>query len=308
MHAASRMTRRQTCIDFKRQTIFLLAKFVTLPMSNAPYPHLRELASALPQAPGIYFLYGHTALPLYIGKSINIRTRVLSHLRSTDEARMLQQTQRFEYQLTAGEMGALLLEAQMIKLHQPVFNHKLRRNRQLCAWRVSEDAALELVQANTVDFAQTPHLYGLYASRNSAEQSLRTLADQHQLCYAALGLEKLTGARGCFRFMLKQCRGVCCGHEKPVEHTQRLLQALQTLAIKTWPYSGPIALREQASHPVPNQPRQQWHVVNNWCYLGSAPTQKSARKLAKVEPGFDADCYQILYKPVLMGHLPITEL
>lgn len=277
-------------------------------MSNAPYPHLRELASALPQAPGVYFFYGNGALPLYIGKSVNIRARVLSHLRAIDEARMLQQTQRFDFQLTAGEMGALLLEAQLIKERQPLFNYKLRRNRQLCAWHISEDGTLELVQANTVNFARTPDLYGLYASRRSAEQGLRSLADQSQLCYAALGLEKPTGNRGCFRFMLKQCRGVCCGHEKPEQHTRRLLQALQTLAINTWPYSGPIALQEKASKATPGQPRQQWHVVHNWCYLGSAPTQKAAHGLAQVEPGFDADGYQILCKPILMRHLPIVEL
>jgi len=101
-------------------------------MRHDTYPHLRELASALPNAPGVYFFYGASTLPLYIGKSVNIRTRVLSHLRAADEARMLQQTQRFSYQLTAGEMGALLLEAQLIKQHQPLYNHKLRRNRQLC--------------------------------------------------------------------------------------------------------------------------------------------------------------------------------
>ena len=276
-------------------------------MNAPPYPHLRELASALPQAPGVYFLYGNSTLPLYIGKSVNIRTRVLSHLRAADEARMLQQTQRFECQLTAGEMGALLLEAQLIKQHQPLYNYKLRRNRQLCAWRFNQ-GSLELVQAKTVNFAQTPHLYGLYASRHSALQGLRALADQHELCYAALGLEKPTGTRGCFRFMLKQCRGVCCGHETPNQHIERLKLALQTLAIQTWPYRGPIALHETATQPVPGQPLQQWHVVHNWCYLGSAATQKAATKLAQVEPSFDADGYQILCKPIVMNQLPIVEL
>jgi len=278
-------------------------------MSHAtPYPHLRELASALPNASGVYFFYGASAMPLYIGKSINIRTRVLSHLRATDEARMLQQTQRFDFQLTAGEMGALLLEAQLIKQHQPLYNHKLRRNRQLCAWRLTNDAVLELVQAKSVNFAQTTNLFGLYASRHSALQGLRTLADQNQLCYAALGLEKPTGGRGCFRFMLKQCQGVCCGHESPALHTERLRRALQTLAVQTWPFSGPVALHEQADQPVDGQPHQQWHAVHNWCYLGSATTQKAAARLALVEPSFDADGYQILCKPILMQTLPVVTL
>jgi len=77
--------------------------------------HLRELTSRLPQAgPGLFF-YGSSTLPLYIGKSVNIRTRVLSHLREPSEARMLKQTERFDYQLTSGEMGAPLLEAELLK-------------------------------------------------------------------------------------------------------------------------------------------------------------------------------------------------
>ena len=277
-------------------------------MSRDTYPHLRELASTLPNAPGVYFFYGASALPLYIGKSVNIRTRVLSHLRAADEARMLQQTQRFSYQLTAGDMGALLLEAQLIKQHQPLYNHKLRRNRQLCAWRLNESAALELVQAKTVNFAHTPNLFGLYASRHSAMEGLRALADQHQLCYAALGLEKPAGGRGCFRFMLKQCMGACCGHETLAQHTERLRQALQSLAVQTWPFSGPVALHERAEQPVDGQPREQWHAVHNWCYLGSAATQKAAAQLAQVEPSFDADGYQILCKPILMQTLPVVIL
>jgi excinuclease Cho len=280
---------------------------LTMTSQGAPV-HLRELASRLPQAAGVYFFYGSSTLPLYIGKSINIRTRVLSHLREPSEARMLKQTERFDYQLTAGEMGALLLEAQLIKQCQPLYNHKLRRNRQLCAWRLTGEQTLELVQASTVDFAQTPHLYGLYASRHSAENGLRNLANEHQLCHVALGLEKPTGHRGCFRFMLKQCRGVCCGHESPAQHAQRLFDALQVLTIQTWPYNGPIALHEKAVRPVPDQPRQQLHVVHNWCYLGSAPTKKAAHALAKVESGFDADSYQILCKPILMSQMPIIEL
>src|SRR5690606_33614807 len=37
----------------------------------------------LPETPGVYIFYGETNIPLYIGKSVNIRTRVLSHFSSS---------------------------------------------------------------------------------------------------------------------------------------------------------------------------------------------------------------------------------
>ena len=102
------------------------------------YPeHLREAVQQAPAAPGVYVFHAQgDRLPLYIGKSINLRARLQSHLRNPDEARMLRQATHITHIRTAGEIGALLLEAQMIKQQQPLFNQKLRRNRQLCAWQL----------------------------------------------------------------------------------------------------------------------------------------------------------------------------
>jgi excinuclease Cho len=50
-------------------------------------PHLRPWLEALPKSAGVYLFHGESdTLPLYIGKSVNIRSRVLSHLRTPDEA------------------------------------------------------------------------------------------------------------------------------------------------------------------------------------------------------------------------------
>jgi excinuclease Cho len=69
----------------------------------------------LPNGSGVYIFKGQGTLPLYIGKSFNIRSRVLSHLRTPDEASMIAQTRRINFIETAGELGALLLESRMIK-------------------------------------------------------------------------------------------------------------------------------------------------------------------------------------------------
>ena len=259
--------------------------------------HLRACVLDMPNVPGVYTFHGQPGdLPVYIGKSIHLKERVLSHLRSHDEVRMVRQTQHISVIRTAGELGALLLEAQMIKQQQPLFNQKLRRNRQLCALRLDADGRPEVVYANTLDFAQTPDLFGLYASRAAALAGLRNLADAHRLCYCALGLEKCTSGRGCFRAMLKQCAGVCCGKESGTEHQARLMAALAQLRVNCWPYPGPIGLVERWEGEAA---LTQVHVVNNWCYLGSVDTPEQAKNLSQVQAGFDADGYKILCKPIL---------
>ena len=159
------------------------------------YPqHLRAAIEDAPTGAGVYVFHGDSGdLPLYIGKSVNIRARLLSHLRNPDEARMLRQTQRITHIRTAGEIGALLLEAQMIKQQHPLFNQKLRRNRQLCSLQLESDVP-QVVYSKDMDFGAAPELYGLFASRHAALQALRSLADQHRLCYGALGLVSLTPA------------------------------------------------------------------------------------------------------------------
>lgn len=104
------------------------------------YPeHLRPWLEALPKLPGVYQFHGDSdTMPLYIGKSVNLRSRVLSHLRTPEEAAMLRQSRRITWQRTAGELGALLLEARLIKEQQPLFNKRLRRNKQLCAWLLAD--------------------------------------------------------------------------------------------------------------------------------------------------------------------------
>lgn len=267
------------------------------------YPeHLRDSLLDMPAKPGVYIFHAaEGTLPLYIGKSVNLRARLLSHMRNPDEARMLRQAARISHIRTAGEIGALLLEAQLIKQQQPLYNQKLRRNRQLCALRLREGVP-EVVHSRDMDFAVEPDLYGLYGSRTSALQGLRELADLHKLCYGALGLEKLAKGRACFRAMLNHCNGVCCGRESDADHLQRLVSALETLRVATWPYPGAIGLEETCDD------MQQIHVVRNWCYLGSADTRQQASKLGKVAAGFDADGYKILCRPILTGKARILPL
>jgi excinuclease Cho len=267
------------------------------------YPHhLRAAIDDLPPAPGVYVFHGEDGdLPLYIGKSINLRTRVLSHLRTAQEARMLRQTKRISYIRTTGEIGALLLEASMIKQQQPLLNQKLRRQRQLCSFSL-RDGRLTVVNSKDVNFATEPELFGLFSSRHAALESLRQLADDNRLCYGALGLEKIPAGKPCFRAMLRLCGGVCRGDESLPAHQARFVSSLQGLKMVCWPYAGAVGLIERFEQEA------QIHVVRNWCYLGSVMNVHEACQLDVPAVGFDADGYKILCKPILGRTVEIVVL
>ncbi len=225
----------------------------------------------------------------------------MAHFRNADAAKMLHQARHISWITTAGELGALLLEAQLIKTQQPLFNKRLRKNRQLCSLQLSGDKP-QVVYARELDFSRSPNLFGLYANRRTAQETLKSIADEQQLCYGLLGLESVSKGRGCFRSSLKRCAGACCGRESREAHQQRLLMALEQVRIQCWPYHGAVGLVEQG------QVQTQIHVIDHWFYLGSVSDIADAATLKRAPEGFDSDGYKILCRPLLSGDYPLIPL
>jgi len=253
-----------------------------------------NLVHELPEGSGVYLFYGENDLPLYIGKSVNIRQRVLSHFaadhRNSKEMSLSQQTKRIDWIETGGELGALLTEARLIKQLTPVHNQRLRRKNALCAWQLQQkqDQLLpQLAWANDLDFGVQDNLYGLYSNQRDAQKSLRSLAEQHQLCLGLLGLEKVANGKPCFAHQLKRCRGACVGKESGLEHAMRLLTAMGKLKLASWPYPSAIGIREG----------DELHVIDHWCYLGTARSEDEVEALLQQgRPAFDRDTYMTLLK------------
>lgn len=249
---------------------------------------------SLPATHGVYLFYGENDLPLYIGKANNLRRRVLSHFSgdhaSSKELKISQQIERIDYVETAGEIGALLQEAALIKKLMPTHNHLLRLNEEVCSWRlVNRNGKLQAVLATTDDlfFGHDPQLYGLFISKRKATDALKAIADAHSLCHAMLGLEKLRAGKACFATQVKKCLGACAGAETIESHNERVAAALDGLRLQPWPYDGAIGIRENNAV----------HVIDCWAYLGTvASVEEAAVLLQKGRQRFDRDVYQIMQK------------
>lgn len=250
---------------------------------------------ALPRTSGVYIFRGEGTLPLYIGKSVDIRSRVLAHLRAEDEAEMIAHSRKVDFIETAGEIGALLLEARLIKQQSPLFNIRLRRLRNLCAIRLvdkSDGKIPEVVSGKDVPVGETDVLYGLFGSVHAAQAKLRELADQHRLCLGLLGLEKISN-RGCFGLQVKTCLGACVGQEDRSAHDQRLFSALIDIKVEAWPFAGAVDLVEQRGDWIERHRIQGWRHIGTWC----SRTNQSSELDQK---GFDLDTYKILVKPIML--------
>jgi DNA polymerase-3 subunit epsilon len=271
-------------------------------------PQLETAISDVPDTPGVYLFYGEGPLPLYIGKSVTMRTRVMSHFQSASkvarEMRILTEIRRVEWIETAGELGALLLESRLVKEKQPVYNRQLRREKALCAWQLHTDPGanplLKLVQLDDIAPTHWAHLYGSYRSKRQATDALRLLADSHALCPRLLGLESGQGA--CFACQLGRCKGACCGRESLALHHVRLQLALGQQRLQAWPHPGRVAIREYQEHSG----RTDIHVFEQWCHIAtvSDPAELEALSQTRQALAFDLDTYRLLQKRLGHGNVP----
>ena len=258
---------------------------------------------SIPDAPGVYLFYGEGPLPLYIGKSVKLRSRVMAHFQAdhsaAKEMRIAQEIRTVQWRETAGELGALLLESRLVKEMQPVYNRQLRRQNSLCAWRLNPDPRarplLTLVSADDLDPSEFDSLYGPYRSKRQALDALRTLAAEHALCPQALGLEP--GKGRCFAQQIGQCQGLCCGLETPERHHQRLQAALAAQRLQAWPFSGKVGIREHD----PRTDRTDIHVFEHWCHLATVHDEAELEQALQTRAplAFDLDTYRVLLKRLL---------
>lgn len=258
----------------------------------------------IPEGPGVYLFYGDRDVPLYVGKSISLRTRVMSHFsgdhRVNKDMRIAAEVKRIDWIEKAGELGALIEEARLVKKLSPVHNRQLRRASELCAWHWPADqpaAAPLLVSARDLAGNEFHDLYGLFRSRRTAIETLRELATEHELCHVLLGLEKRAGP--CFASQIKRCRGACVGKETPAAHALRLAAAFAKLRVRAWPFPGRIAVRETAV----DGERSELHVLDQWCHLGTVRSMAELHELqdSAARPLFELDTYKILNRFLLGG-------
>ncbi|HSS70106.1 MAG TPA: exonuclease domain-containing protein [Casimicrobiaceae bacterium] len=283
---------RDKSLDDIEAAIRRALKTPSFPPQLAP-----DALDAIPEAPGVYRFYGLNALPLYVGKSINLRERIGSHFssdyRSANDLRLSAEITRIEFEETAGELGALLRESQLVKSLLPAYNQRLRRRSDMVALHVAaEPAPPEYVRSSAIDPHALDDLYGPFSSRRDAREALRGLAAEASLCWSALGLERREGP--CFARQLRKCAGACVGAETRESHHARLRHVLAKHGLKPWPFAGMVAVREASF----TRDRIEIHVLRDWCWLGTARDDAELQAILETPPRveFDLDIYRLLTK------------
>jgi DNA polymerase-3 subunit epsilon len=259
-----------------------------------------DLADSLPTAPGVYRFFGTGEAGreelLYIGKANNLRDRVLSYFFATPNdaraARIATLVRRVEWTETAGELGALLLEAREIRDRQPRYNRQLRGTSARFTWLFDGDRAPQLVKMDA-GVLRSGNAFGTYRSERDARRALEEIARSRQWCLKLLGLE--AGEGSCLGYQVGHCKGACVGAEPQARHLARVKLGLMRLHLPAWPHEGAVVVREGAGE------RTELHVFDAWQHCATFRPQDCDVPLSEIVNSprlhyreFDYDSYRIL--------------
>lgn len=187
--------------------------------------HLKEKLDGLPTAPGVYLMKDREGTVVYVGKAVNLRSRVRSYFQpGTSDTRSFVATLDrvlgdIEVILVGSEKEALLLENTLIKRHKPRFNVRLRDDKSYICLRLDERhpyPRLEVVRRIQQDGAR---YFGPYSSATAIRETLRIINRYFQLrtCTDKV-LERRT--RPCLLYQIKRCPAPCV-YEVPQEDYRR---------------------------------------------------------------------------------------
>lgn len=187
---------------------------------------VRQQVLQLPEVPGVYYFHDEEGTLVYVGKSKNIRSRVLTHLANFNTKKamaMREALAEIRCVNTGSELLALLRESHEIKQLAPKFNQAQRRANY--SWglfcELQLDGYLHLRIGRVTD-KNNP--ITTFTTKQSGLNYAERLMEQFGLCQRLSGLYNSNGA--CFNYTIKSCAGACVGEEDRDAYNERVQAAV----------------------------------------------------------------------------------
>ncbi len=193
---------------------------------NEGQESLAKEARSLPTTSGVYLFKSADGSVLYVGKAQNLRSRVRQYVSGSDNRiripALMDRAEQVDVLVTPTIKDALLLENELIKQHKPVFNVRLRDDKQYLALRLDPRekwARLTTVRKFSRDGAE---YFGPYTSSVDLKGALADLRRILPLRSCSMGVFRDYRRRGrpCIEFEMKRCVAPCCDRVDEASYRQ----------------------------------------------------------------------------------------
>lgn len=199
-------------------------KTETLAELEKAQENIRNKLALLPDLPGCYLMKNAAGTIIYVGKAKVLKNRVRSYFTGSHNGktqRLVADIRDFEYIVTGSNIEALILECNLIKMHQPKYNVLLKDDKTFPYIKITNEAhpRLEVTRRVLKDKAK---YFGPYPNAYAAQQTKKLLDRMYPLRKCGVMPKEV-----CLYYHMGQCLAPCEKEVDPAEY-ERITQKIQS--------------------------------------------------------------------------------
>ena len=188
---------------------------------NKVAPKFLEVIDQLPSEMGVYYLYNSKNEIIYIGKSKNIKKRILNHLTAKSKKSIVIQKEihSVTFALVGDELISLLKEQNEIKSNAPKLNSAMKFRTYPMGIRLdTTDNYPNLI----IDHVKKEQQYlSVFKNAKNAKLTLINWSERFELCLQKTSLSGSTSGP-CFNYGIHLCKGACIEEESPKVYKEKI--------------------------------------------------------------------------------------
>ncbi|MFC7248634.1 excinuclease ABC subunit C [Halomicroarcula sp. GCM10025324] len=207
---------------------------------------VRERAGGLPREPGVYQFETGEERVLYVGKAVDLRSRVRSYAdpRSTRIAKMVGRADRIDFAVTDTETQALLLEANLIKRHRPPYNVRLKDDKSYPLVQLTDHAVPRIEVTRDPEEGAT--VYGPFTDKGRVEVVIKALRETYGL-RGCTDHKYSTRERPCLDYEMGICTAPCTGEIDAADYAEDVESVTRFFEGETGILSDPLRREMEAA-------------------------------------------------------------
>ena len=219
---------------------------MTAASANSSTPDLREQLRSVPESPGCYIWKNAAGEILYVGKAIDLRSRMTQYVTGQDERLkiplMMEQVVSFDYIVVNNETESLILEKNLIQQYHPPFNVDYRDNKSYPYIAITESAAYPGIKYTREKHKQGTRYFGPYTDARAARETIDTVRRIVPICASSCeqyrkicrmienGKWPKEDDKACFAYHIGKGTGPCCAAITPEEYAPLVKRVERFLA------------------------------------------------------------------------------
>lgn len=188
--------------------------------------------AALPEQPGVYLMRNRQGRIIYVGKAVNLRSRVGSYFRRSTFVKadpkvrgLIRSIDDLDFVPLKTEAEATLTESRLIKDYHPRYNAMLKDDKRFLLLRVNLQDAFPRFEAVRIRKNDGARYWGPYASSPAARVTLEFVEKQFGIRRCAPLEPGPEDHKHCLNDIVRFCSAPCIGKVTPEEYRDRVATA-----------------------------------------------------------------------------------